>query len=410
MKHIEERAEKKAAVEQGLRDVRWAGGAIDAIAGEVGVPTKKMRRGRVVHHKTETTIRHIIRWANGSLYRLERLETAIADWSAGKLGKKGKEKEAKKEGLSEADLEKLESEVKARLRNDAAAKLAELLVGADIPGMVEELADKILDRERPIVIKAGKAKRKVKGILPVEFEKILQLASQRINVLLVGPSGCGKTYIAQKIAKALGLDFASISCSAGMSESQLAGWLIPTGDRGQFEYKESPFVRSYRDGGVFLFDEIDSADPNTMTFINAALANGHMFIPQNPADGGRVKKHKDFVCLAAANTWGTGGNAMYVGRNQLDAATLDRFTAGQVFMDYDEGVEDSICRSDVLKWGRQVRAAIASHRLRRIMSTRVLRDLSTMSDAYGWKQKDWEASFFSGWSEDEVARVRQEVR
>ena len=42
--------------------------------------------------------------------------------------------------------------------------------------------------------------------------------------------------------------------------------------------------------------------------------------------------------IATANTWGTGADAEYVGRNRLDAASLDRFGA-RLEWDYDEAFE-----------------------------------------------------------------------
>lgn len=38
-----------------------------------------------------------------------------------------------------------------------------------------------------------------------------------------------------------------------------------------------------------------------------------------------VKKHKDFIVCASGNTYGTGADRKYVGRLEIDAATLDRF-------------------------------------------------------------------------------------
>lgn len=52
--------------------------------------------------------------------------------------------------------------------------------------------------------------------------------------------------------------FASISCTAGMSESQLLGRALPTGDPGQFTYCGTPFPECYESGSLFLFDEIDA--------------------------------------------------------------------------------------------------------------------------------------------------------
>lgn len=245
---------------------------------------------------------------------------------------------------------------------------------------------------------------KPEGIVPKEYKRLIQLASQRVNILMVGPAGCGKSYLAAKIAKDLGLSFASVSCSAGMSESQLAGWLLPTGDGGRFEYHPSPFIQAYENGGVFLLDELDAADPNTLTFINSALANGGFHVPQrlgNPF----VKRHPDFVCIAAANTYGNGADMVYCGRNQLDGATLDRFKAGTVTMNYDARVEEALVDSRVLAWGRRIRNNINRLGLRRIMSTRVMIELSKMAKAYDWGEAEWEQSYFADWSEDEKRQV-----
>jgi len=285
-------------------------------------------------------------------------------------------------------------------------------IDAVIESKVKEKVDSLV-KKLPLVeftvndIKRRKVK-KIKATLPAEFKKMVALAQARRHIYLVGPAGCGKTYLAGKLAEVLALDFASISCSLGMSESQLAGWLVPTGKGGQFEYRRSPFVKAYEEGGVFLMDEIDSADPNTLTFMNSALANKQFSIPNRPNEV--AVRHPDFVFIACANTFGNGADRMYVGRNQLDTATLDRFRIGTIEMDYDDGVEKSLVREDILTWGRKVRSTVNRAGLRRVVSTRFLQDLSIMAgsapDYYG-KPKDWVATLTSGWSEDEVRNISQ---
>lgn len=270
--------------------------------------------------------------------------------------------------------------------------------------MAEEIERRAASVRRIEVVAPDGEAQKVKGTPPACFETLLQLTSQRINAMMVGPAGCGKTYVAGMIAEALDLRFSSVSCSVGMSEAQLAGWLIPSGKGGQFEYVPSPFIETYEKGGVFLFDEIDSADPNTLTFVNAALANGHMFVPQRLGKA-EVKRHKDCVILAAANTYGSGADMQYVGRNQLDAATLDRFRAGVVSMDYDEGVERAVSDPEVYAWGLKIRSRIRERGLQRIMSTRTLIAFSRMKQAYRWGATEWEARYFEGWTADERRAV-----
>lgn len=256
------------------------------------------------------------------------------------------------------------------------------------------------EKYNKIEIKVGDSEPvKMDEVVPEEFEKIVQLAAQRVNIMLVGPAGCGKTHIAGQVAKALDIDYSSQSCSAGMSESQLTGWLLPTGDSGKFNYVSSEFVRIYENGGVFLFDEIDAADPNVLIFVNQALANGGFSLPQR-FENPKVVKHKDFVAIAAANTFGGGANAMYTARNALDAATLDRFKIGMVPMDYSKIVEEKLVDAEVLKFGRSVRKVIEVHKMRKLFSTRVMLDATKMK-ASGWTLDNIIDSYFADWSEEE---------
>lgn len=287
-------------------------------------------------------------------------------------------------------------ELSTVLRNNATAALEEAAKKA-VPTIIE-------------IKSPGKATKKIKGTMPAEFQRVLKLAQARKNTLLVGPAGCGKTFMAEKVAEALDLQFSAVSCTAGMGESELKGWLLPIGSGGKFSYVSSQFVERYENGGVFLLDEIDAADPNVLVFINQALANGSFFLAHR-YDNPQVKRHKDFICIAAANTYGHGADMMYVGRNQLDAATLDRFRSGIVAMDYSDEVEASLIHPEVLAWGRFIRAKIRSHKLRRIMSTRLMKDVTELVELHGidgWPKEEWDKSYFSDWTTDELRRFMGE--
>lgn len=253
------------------------------------------------------------------------------------------------------------------------------------------------------VVRPDGSAHKVEGHVRPEFKKILTRATVGINILLVGPAGCGKTHLAHQVAEALGRPFASVSCTAGMSESALQGWLIPGENNGAFEYLSSDFVRMYEEGGVFLFDEIDGSDSNTLLFMNQALANGSFFLPIRKG-ASLVKRHPDFVCMAAANTFGTGANQTYAGRERLDESTLDRFRAGVVSLDYDQTFERKSVAPDLLAWGWATRKRISEARLRRVMSTRFLLDATKLLKA-GETVEEIKATFFEGWSSDEIKKV-----
>lgn len=254
------------------------------------------------------------------------------------------------------------------------------------------------------------------------FEKVLRLAGAGVNVLLVGPAGCGKTHLAAQVARALSRAFGSISLTSGASESQLTGRLLPTGDGGRFEYHESPFVKMYETGGVFLLDELDAADPNMLLVINTALANGH-FTVESRSDSPNVVRNSDTVIIGAANTYGTGADAEYVGRQQLDAATLDRWYV--VDMTYDSNLERQMAGMkkkedaevwtptedptikeihDIGVWFFQLRKKIVDAKLRRTASTRML-DKAIRARKAGISFAEIKSDMLAGWTRDELAKV-----
>ena len=267
--------------------------------------------------------------------------------------------------------------------------------------MVAEALSQIKPEVKEIVVKvAERPAVKMDGKAHERFAEILDLAAQRMEILMIGPAGCGKSHLAEQTATALGLRFGSISCSAGMSEGQITGRLIPTGEGGRFEYQRSQFVEFYEEGGVFLLDEIDAADANVLLVINQALANGHLPVP-NRTDNPQAKRHPDFVLIAAANTFGNGANRMYVGRNQSDEATLDRFRIGQVVMDYDQDLEKSILADgDLLRQLSNIRRAVNDCQLRRVVSTRFIAKAATMRAA-GWDSEKIIDQLVCGWTQDE---------
>jgi len=208
------------------------------------------------------------------------------------------------------------------------------------------------------------------------------------------------------VAQALGLEFAFISLSAGITETHLLGRTLPV-EGGEWKFKPGRFVEVYENGGVFLLDEMDAADSNVMVAINAALANGHLAL----TDGRIVNRHASAFIIAAANTWGHGGSNQYVGRNQLDASTLDRVVMSKVLVNYDAGLEADIAAAlptetaaDLIAWVGTLRERIADCRIRRIASTRLIVGASMAMKA-GRTIDQVKARYFQDWSADERAKV-----
>lgn len=174
---------------------------------------------------------------------------------------------------------------------------------------------------------------------------------------LVGPAGSGKTTLGEQVATVLGRKF--YMAARVTSEFKLMGFRDAHGGVVRTQFREA-----FEHGGVFLFDEVDASDADALTAFNAALANGLGDFPD-----GMIRKHKDFIAIAAGNTFGRGADRQYVGRNQLDAATLDRFQTFEV--DYDEELERQISSDlDWVKFVQRVRKAIEREKVRHIVSPR----------------------------------------
>lgn len=249
-------------------------------------------------------------------------------------------------------------------------------------------------RERPTVTLSGRQH--------AEFDTVLAAVGAGDNVYLVGPAGTGKSTIAENVAKALGASFASKSVTAQTSEASLVGFVDAHG-----KTVRTPFREVFEHGGVFLLDEVDNGNPNVLNVLNSALANGVMAFPD-----GMVRRHDDFVAVAAANTYGNGATAEYVGRNPIDKAFTDRFS--MLPIDLDEQLElhmlqaiglDSATESQWLAAVRHARLNVATHGLRHIVSPRATVNGARLIRAGIPMAKAWEMRVVKGASADQREKI-----
>ena len=206
-------------------------------------------------------------------------------------------------------------------------------VRAEVESLREAIA-KVQPKVTEIHLPSGEVKR-IDGVQHSVFPEVLIGIGERSALWLVGPAGTGKSTIAEQAAQAVGLDFSAKSCSAQTTETSLVGYMSATG-----AYVGTEFRKRYEFGGVFLLDEVDNGNPNVLTVLNSALSNSFMAFPD-----GMVSRHKDFVLVATANTFGNGATAEYVGRNPIDKAFVDRFSMLEV--NYDPKVEEAMLASVV---------------------------------------------------------------
>lgn len=167
----------------------------------------------------------------------------------------------------------------------------------------------------------------------VLFGYALLLAENRQPIMLVGPAGTGKSHLAAQLADYLNLKYGETPMSPGATRGDLLGRHTIGG------FISAEFVELYGGGGVFNFEEIDASDASMLIVLNNALAADRLY---NSASGEMVEKHADFVAFSTANTFGLGANRDYTARERLDAATIDRWRMGRIFVALDENVEESM--------------------------------------------------------------------
>ena len=162
------------------------------------------------------------------------------------------------------------------------------------------------------------------------------------------------------------------------------GRMMPNVSDGSSRFLSTEFVDIWENGGLILLDEFDAIDGNCAVVLNSALANGWLHVP-NRTENPVAKRHPDCYVLSAGNTDGCGnGSRIYAGRNKLDGATLDRFTA--LRFDYDAKLEKKLSGGHGLlnKAVTKLRKNADKYEISRVISTRAfLKTASWMGDRFG---------------------------
>lgn len=282
------------------------------------------------------------------------------------------------------EITKLTNEIRKRerfqdLMNEAVIEKGKEIAVEDLKEKLKEELDTFIEEKygvlpKRIEVVTEKSKRELQGIFHKDFEKICKLVNSNIPVMLTGGAGAGKNYTLEQVAEALDLDF--YFSNAVNQEYKLTGFVDANGT-----YHETEFYKAFVRGGMFFLDEIDASSPECLVILNSAIANKYFDFPT-----GRVKAHENFRVVCAGNTYGTGADMVYVGRNVLDGATLDRFVV--VPFDYDENVEKQLAYDmELYNFIYNLRKAVNECNLRYIVSMRALINASKMLELGLGKQE-----------------------
>ena len=185
---------------------------------------------------------------------------------------------------------------------------------------------------------------------------LINIVNNNVPVYLFGAPGGGKSTAARQVADALNLDFYYFAFSNQTTSSRLIGYMDAKG-----EVVTTPTTKSYKEGGLILFDEVDKASPAVLAEMHGMIANKQGSFPD-----GIFGMHDNWRVICAANTPGNGAVIGHESSTKMDIAFIDRF----VYMEwmYDEALESMIAKSifddsktdSWIDWVRKVRKEITN--------------------------------------------------
>lgn len=255
------------------------------------------------------------------------------------------------------------SEFESKMIDGIVAKGKEIAV-EDLKDELKKDLDNFIEERygvlpKVIQIKDEENTKEMKGMFHYQFEDILKMVKKDIPLMLTGPAGAGKNHTLEQVAEALDLDF--YFTNSVTQEYKLTGFIDANG-----KYHETEFFKAFTNGGLFFLDEVDASVPEALIILNSAIANRYFDFPI-----GRIKANENFRVVCAGNTYGTGADMIYVGRNVLDGATLDRFVV--VKFTYDNEIEKQLAYDkELYDFIHELRRVVNSCSLRYIVSMRAI--------------------------------------
>jgi len=277
-------------------------------------------------------------------------------------------------------------------------------IGQKVMEGLEERIDKFLAEtygpiERKVTLHTDIGELHLEGLQHEKFDTVLKFVTNNVPVYLAGPAGSGKNVICKQIADALGLEF--YFTNAVTQEYKLTGFTDANG-----RFHESQFYKAFRFGGLFMLDEMDASIPEVLIILNAAIANRYFDFP---APIGKIEAHPDFRVVAAGNTLGYGADAKYVGRNTLDAASLDRFAVIEV--DYDDKIALGVTggNKELVRFCNRFRKAVDKAGLQVTVSYRAMERMAKMESLMSTEEL-LRTCLVKGMEKDDIHIVRKGMR
>lgn len=272
----------------------------------------------------------------------------------------------------------------------------------EIAAVVEEIASDLItqafEKQYTHKLQINQAPAiEIKGEVHDKFKTVLFAIQSGMIPYIYGPAGTGKNVLAEQVAKAMGLEF--YYAGALQQKYELEGFKSADGT-----YQETPLYQAMKNGGVFMFDEIDSTSAEVLVAFNAVMANNYHTFPDG--SGKKLQAHPDFHIIVAGNTSGHGADDAYNGRFQLDASTLDRFSP--IKLDYCEKIELACANGDreLVDFAHMMRKSFEVAGLPYTFSTRALKRIAQYIGGGFTVIEALEYGLCGGWAPTDIRMIQ----
>lgn len=239
-----------------------------------------------------------------------------------------------------------------------------------------------------------------------------------------GPAGNGKSTGVKAVLEGAGFNIYHLDCTDSTTNEQLVGGMMPEPDGlGGIRMVFAPgiFNRAFEDEKAAVqLDEFDALDPRVAMCLQSALHRAKpgksrmLSVPDHPTES-YLQAKGPCPIVVTMNTWGAGATSEYVGRNALDAASMDRFeiistsyeNENSILTHY--GLESS--KADTITaLAKKFRDHIQNTGMRIILSTRRLITIGESCQALALAVKDaYQRDFLSRLPDEDSAELRKAV-